>query len=184
MFRNNWQVRARLSQKSGSFWGRICLELIIFPAWGGRGIKSMWMGLGADPLQMRPRQESRCPVIDACACWYASTPSRQQRPEIADHHSSKWSDHYYSCLRRFSSTMAWKPSQVTSANSARQVWRSKTVSLFIYLKPPFYSTIKVASPLTFETIVKSVSLKKGNTDSAHLSVNCNEWGRFIHIKGH
>lgn len=99
------------------------------PSPEGLGIKIMWNLLCVDPLQMRP-QQPRCPVNDACVWWYKS--SRQQRFEIADHHSSKWSFHYYSCLRRFCSTMAWKPNQVMSANSTLQVWRSRTVS------PPFH----------------------------------------------
>lgn len=72
-FPKNQQVRARLAQKEaarceGGFAPSPAREFYIFPSWGGGGIKSMWMVLRAEPLQMRPRQEPRCPVNDACAC--------------------------------------------------------------------------------------------------------------------
>lgn len=122
-FPQNQQVRTCIAQRRlvWKLWRRICLDLRrykfrFFPE--GLMVKIMWILLCVDPLQMCPQQH-RCPVNDACVWWYK--PSRQQRFVIANHHSSKWSFHYYSFLHRFSNNMARKLNQVMSANLTLQV---------------------------------------------------------------
>lgn len=99
--------------------------------------KIMRILLCVDSLQMCPR-ERRCPVNDARVWW--DRPSRQTAFCVRQHHSSKWSFHYYSFLHRFSNNMALKLNQVTSANLTLQVWKSKTVSFHCNIHLNVYQT--------------------------------------------
>lgn len=99
--------------------------------------KIMRILLCVDSLQMCPR-ERRCPVNNARVWW--DRPSRQTAFCVRQHHSSKWSFHYYSFLHRFSNNMALKLNQVTSANLALQVWKSKTVSFHCNIHLNVYQT--------------------------------------------
>lgn len=93
--------------------------------------------LCVDSLQMCPR-DPECPVNDARVWW--DRPSRQTAFCVRQHHSSKWSFHYYSFLHRFSNNMALKLNQVTSANLTLQVWKSKTVSFHCNIHSNVYQT--------------------------------------------
>lgn len=104
-------------------------------------------------------------------------PSRQTAFCVRQHHSSKWSFHYYSFLHRFSNNMALKLNQVTSANLTLQVWKSKTVSLHSNIRLNVYQTCSGK----LRTLETSIFLKNKTKKNISFTYQCCEWRCFTHV---